>query len=969
MPKIRPFVHIKGADVASADPLPLIESGDYVDVTGTTGFTAMNTVRVGYHIILQFDGILTITHDGDDITLPGSANLTTAAGDVAMFVETAAGKWLCVDYTRASGVPIAGGVTSISVTSLADPSTELNAIAGLVKGEFQLCYQTVAGKDEWTLYAWDDADSGAEEVPYTVDGSSGIWTAIAGRYHQGALTTNGALSLGGALTLGGQIDVNGNAIGDGTRELVTFVEDGSAVNQVQIENEATGGGPIIRGDGDDVNVDLNLTTKASGKVNVLDGSDATKKLSVDLSGSTTGTTTTLLPTQTTDRSISLPDVAGTLMANVVEDTTPQLGGDLDLNGQAIDFPSTANISDVLDEDTLATDSATALATQQSIKAYVDALSVGVTALSVTSLADPSAELNAIAGAAKGEVRLCYQTVAGKDEFTLYAWDDADSGAESVPHTVDGSSGIWTAIGGRYVNGASSVLGQLTASGFTGPLTGNADTVTTNANLTGHVTSVGNAAVLGSFTSAQLATALTNETGTGSAVFATSPTLVTPALGTPASGVATNLSGTAASLTAGNVTTNANLTGHVTSVGNAAVLGSFTSAQLATALTNETGTGAAVFATSPTLVTPALGTPASGVATNLSGTAASLTAGAVSTITGLAPDTATTQATQAAITSAANLATVGALNAGSITSGFGAINNGASAITTTGIITGGTITPTGSIGRQKGGDIASASPLVIDTDGDYFDVTGTTGFAAMTVAANRLFHLQFDGVLTMTHGAALDLPGGANVTTAAGDEFTFFSDGTNTVRCISYSLASGAAISGTAGTGVYRHIYVPASAMIPLLTNGAVAGQTQSTTNLIMYDTMDFNDTVEQAVGFWVTLPDEWDLSTIKVKFHWTSVGGTGTVKWDIAALALTDSDVIDTALGTEATVTDTLLTADDMHITAASGALTVGGTPALGDPTYFEVTRDVGTDTLDNDALLLGVQIQYKESTTSPVAW
>ena len=68
------------------------------------------------------------------------------------------------------------------------------------------------------------------------------------------------------------------------------------------------------------------------------------------------------------------------------------------------------------------------------------------------------------------------------------------------------------------------------------VTGNAATVTTNANLTGHITSSGNAAVLGSFTSAQLLTALTDETGTGANVFATSPTLVTPALGTPASGI-------------------------------------------------------------------------------------------------------------------------------------------------------------------------------------------------------------------------------------------------------------------------------------------------------------------------------------------------------------------------------------------------------------------------------------------------
>ena len=58
---------------------------------------------------------------------------------------------------------------------------------------------------------------------------------------------------------------------------------------------------------------------------------------------------------------------------------------------------------------------------------------------------------------------------------------------------------------------------------------------TNANLTGMVTSVGNAASLGSFTSLQLLTALTDETGSGAAVFATSPGLVTPLLGTPTSG--------------------------------------------------------------------------------------------------------------------------------------------------------------------------------------------------------------------------------------------------------------------------------------------------------------------------------------------------------------------------------------------------------------------------------------------------
>jgi len=70
--------------------------------------------------------------------------------------------------------------------------------------------------------------------------------------------------------------------------------------------------------------------------------------------------------------------------NVVEDISPQLGGDLDLNGKNIDFPTTANISDCLDEDNMASDSATMLATQQSIKAYVD---------THAALLDPHTNLN------------------------------------------------------------------------------------------------------------------------------------------------------------------------------------------------------------------------------------------------------------------------------------------------------------------------------------------------------------------------------------------------------------------------------------------------------------------------------------------------------------------------------------------------------------------------------------------------
>jgi hypothetical protein len=66
--------------------------------------------------------------------------------------------------------------------------------------------------------------------------------------------------------LGGHLDINGQVVGDGTRELLTFTEDGSAVNHVDIENQATGSGPEIKAAGDDTNVDLILKGKGTGNV-------------------------------------------------------------------------------------------------------------------------------------------------------------------------------------------------------------------------------------------------------------------------------------------------------------------------------------------------------------------------------------------------------------------------------------------------------------------------------------------------------------------------------------------------------------------------------------------------------------------------------------------------------------------------------------------------------------------------------
>ena len=100
---------------------------------------------------------------------------------------------------------------------------------------------------------------------------------------------------------------------------------------------------------------------------------------------------------------------------------------------------------------------------------------------------------------------------------------------------------------------------------------------------------------------------------------------------------------------------------------------------------------------------------------------------------------------------------------------------------------------------KGGDIASASPLVIDTDGNYFDVTGTTNFAAMTVEEGNFFMLQFDGALTITHGSGIELPGAANLTTAAGDRLICYATAANTVEVMSVELETAASTGFTLAT--------------------------------------------------------------------------------------------------------------------------------------------------------------------------
>lgn len=95
-----------------------------------------------------------------------------------------------------------------------------------------------------------------------------------------------------------------------------------------------------------------------------------------------------------------------------------------------------------------------------------------------------------------------------------------------------------------------------------------------------------------------------------------------------------------------------------------------------------------------------------------------------------------------------------------------------------------------MGEVTRADVASAATVNLDTVGtQYVRVTGTTTITAITLSDGRSRAVVFGGALTLTNGASLILPGGANITTAAGDTAIFVGEPGGVVRCLHYGFAA------------------------------------------------------------------------------------------------------------------------------------------------------------------------------------
>jgi hypothetical protein len=215
----------KGADVASSGATSLGEGG-YFHITGTTTITDIDwaTAKDGRVAWVIFDGILTLTHNSTTLKLPGGANITTAAGDRACFVQDASDNVICLLYLRSDGSPLN--------TTVLRSNTTANLTAGYTASGYS------AGTKSSGTFTPDPANGGFQYAtnggahtlaPPSTGGGDSVSVVL-------DYTNNGSA---GAITTSGFTKVNGDAFdttnGHKFRCYMTVGNAGSHLNVVAMQ--------------------------------------------------------------------------------------------------------------------------------------------------------------------------------------------------------------------------------------------------------------------------------------------------------------------------------------------------------------------------------------------------------------------------------------------------------------------------------------------------------------------------------------------------------------------------------------------------------------------------------------------------------------------------------------------------------------------------------------------------------------
>jgi len=158
------------------------------------------------------------------------------------------------------------------------------------------------------------------------------------------------------------------------------------------------------------------------------------------------------------------------------------------------------------------------------------------------------------------------------------------------------------------------------------------------------------------------------------------------------------------------------------------------------------------------------------------------------------------------------------------------------------------------------------------------------------------------------------------------------------------------------------IWVPAVAMYPNSTNGCADLDQTELANGPEIKTLDFDKDSDEFAQFAVAFPKSWNEGTITFQAFFTANStNTGTTAWGLAGVSLADDGSLNTAFGTTVVATAKAHsgTANDLNVTAESGAVTIAGSPSTDEYVFFQIQRDVSADDLTADAKLLGVKLFF----------
>ena len=152
-------------------------------------------------------------------------------------------------------------------------------------------------------------------------------------------------------------------------------------------------------------------------------------------------------------------------------------------------------------------------------------------------------------------------------------------------------------------------------------------------------------------------------------------------------------------------------------------------------------------------------------------------------------------------------------------------------------------------------------------------------------------------------------------------------------------------------------------MFGTTTNGAEANAVETTATRPEMKVLDFDPSTIEYSQFSVAMPNSWNLGNVTFQAFWSpSSTDTGDAMIGLQGVSVPNDATSDVVFGTGVTVTDTAGGAvEDVMVSPVSTAVTIAGTPADDDYTYFQVYRaaTTGGDDFTGDVRLLGIKLFY----------